>query len=208
LAKSPSDVLQLASFSALLGLGLDSLKKKIAFVLPEAQIRKTLHERTREVVFFGTSAMYLMLIFCGIYFEKMHNKQSYADVLSARYEKIALVSEDLSEKVDRLKKIKSKLDSKSIALSYLDEISRLLPDEITLTSISFLKDDRMDLKGRATEMSDIFKFVTTLENSPYFMEVQSRYTTRKKVKGVDMNEFEISCPLETEKAVTRGKAKK
>jgi Tfp pilus assembly PilM family ATPase/Tfp pilus assembly protein PilN len=205
---NPKDALRTTSFSALLGLGLDAAKKKISFILPEAQIRKTLRERTREVIFFGTSAMYLMLAFCGIYFEKMHNKQSYSDVLAARYEKIASQAEDLSEKVARLQKIKSKLDTKSVALSYLYEISRLLPDEITVTSISFLKDDRLDIKGHAAQMSDIFKFVTTLENSPFFREVQSRYTTRKKVKGLDMNEFEIACPLETEKAMAKGKAKK
>jgi Tfp pilus assembly PilM family ATPase/Tfp pilus assembly protein PilN len=207
LAKKPADLLITSSFSALLGLGLDAVKKKISFVLPEAQIRRTLHERTREVVFFGTSAMYLILVMCGIYFEKIHNKQTYLDVLGARYEKIAAQSEDLGEKVERLKKIKSKLDTRSVALNYFYEVSRLLPGEITVTSIVFQKDERLDLKGRAVEMSDIFKFVTTLGNSAYFKDVQSRYTTRKKIKNVDLNEFEISCPFRSEKSA-KDKAKK
>ena len=196
ISKKPPDLFQRTSFSALLGLGLDTVRKKINFVLPEAQIRRALRERSRDIIFFGSALMYLILIICGIYLEKLHNRQAYLELLTDRYKKIATQSEDLSEKVERIKKIKSKQDTKSVVLNYLLEVSKLLPSEIVITSVSFAKDDRLDLKGRTTEMSDIFKFITTLENSPYFKNVQSRYTTKKKINGKDTNEFELICPFE------------
>lgn len=194
--KSPESIFQTVSLSALLGLGLDTVRKKINFVLPEAQIRKTLRERSRDMIFLGSGIMYLLLVVCGIYLEKMHNKQAYLDLLSSRYKKIAQDTDDLNEKVERIKRITVKLDMKSSALNYLYEIAKLIPPEIVLLNIAYQKDDKLSLKGRSREMSDVFKFITTLEGSPYFKDVATRYTTRKKVKGEVTNEFELVCPVE------------
>lgn len=194
--KNPPELFQNASFSALLGLGLDTIKKKINFVLPEAQIRRVLKERSRDVILLGSTAMYLILIICGVYLEKLHNRQAYLDLLNGRYQKIVTQAENLNERVERIKRIKSKLDMKSTALNYIREVSRLLPSDFVLLSINYQKDEKVQFKGRATEMSDVFKFVTTLEKSPYFKDVQTSYTTRKKIKDRDVNEFEIVCPVE------------
>lgn len=196
--KKPLEVFSSVSVSALLGLGFDGVKKKINFVLPEAQIRRVLRERSRDLIVFGSVAMYLILIVCGIYLEKMRNRQAYIDLVQGRYKEIAAQAEDLDHKVERIKKIKSKLDTKSAAINYIYEISNLLPSEIVIVNMTFTKDEKLDLKGRAVEMSDVFKFITTLENSPYFKDIQTRYTTRKKFQGRDVNEFDLLCPLEIE----------
>jgi Tfp pilus assembly PilM family ATPase/Tfp pilus assembly protein PilN len=205
IVKKPTEALTQVSFSPLLGLGLDTARRKINFVLPEAQIRKNLRERTRDTIFFGSCLMYLVLISCGVYMEKMHNRQAYLDLIQGRYESIAKSSEDLNEKLERIKKIHSKLNTKSLAINYLWEISNLLPPEIVITSITFQNEDKLDLKGRTAEMSDVFKFITTLENSTFFKDIQTRYTSRKKLKGVDVNEFELTCPIETDKTPARSK---
>lgn len=203
--KKPAEVLTQVSFSPLLGLGLDTARRKINFVLPEAQIRKNLRERSRDTIFFGSCLMYLVLIACGVYMEKMHNRQAYLDLIHGRFESISKVSEDLNEKVERIKMIHSKLNTKSLAINYLWEISKLLPPEIVITSITFQNERQLDIKGRTAEMSDVFKFITTLENSTFFNDIQTRYTSRKKLKGVDVNEFELTCPIETDKKTSRSK---
>jgi Tfp pilus assembly protein PilN len=205
LAKDPEDVCDQVSFSPIFGLGLDAVKKKINFVLPEAQIRKSLRERGKEMIMFASCAMYLILVICGVYMEKMHNRQVYFDLLKTRYQKIAKEADSLNEKVERIKRIKSKLDTKASAINYLYEVSKLLPSEIVINNMSFQKDDKVTLKGRTIEMSDVFKFISTLENSPYFKDIQTRYTTRKKLKGKDVTEFELICPVELE---TKGKKDK
>ena len=46
-------------------------------------------------------------------------------------------------------------------------------------------------------MSDVFKFITTLENSPYFENVKTTYTTTKKEEeDIEYAEFEIICAYE------------
>ena len=206
--KNPADLFGNISMAALLGLGLDKTKKKINFVLPEAQIRKTLRERIRDMILFSAVSMYLILIICGVYLEKMRNQQAAIELLNNRYKEIATVAEDLNQKRERLKKIKSKLDTKSISLIYIYEISKLLPPEIDLMSLSFQKDDRLNIKGRAKEMSDIFKFITLLQNSSNFKDVQTRYTTRRKFQNKDVNEFELICSIAKEAVQKKEKKKK
>jgi Tfp pilus assembly PilM family ATPase/Tfp pilus assembly protein PilN len=196
--KNPLDIFDNASFSPLLGLGFDTAKKKINFVLPEAQIRRVLRDRGREMIFFASCLMYLILVICGVYLEKLHNKEAYSNLVKDRYKKISTEAESLNEKVERIKRIKSKLDTKSSAINYIYEISNLLPSEIVATNLTFQKDDKVELKGYTVEMSDVFKFISTLEGSVYFKDVQSRYTTRKKIKGKDVTEFDLVCPVETD----------
>ncbi|MGE5279539.1 MAG: PilN domain-containing protein [Deltaproteobacteria bacterium] len=195
-ALEPAGLLEEASFTALLGLGLDATKKKINFVLPEAQIRKALREKTRDAIVLGSSAMYLILMLCGIYLERMHGQEARLALITERYASMKKGVELLDEKLERIRQIKSKRDTRTLALNYLLEVSRLLSGDILVTSIGFERNDRVTIKGRAAQMSDIFGFITRLENSPYFKDVQTRYTTRRQFKGEDLNEFELICPVE------------
>ena len=47
-------------------------------------------------------------------------------------------------------------------------------------------------------MSNVFSFVTTLENSLYFEGVKTSYTTTKKEQGEEYTKFEIICMYEKE----------
>lgn len=206
-SRKPENALAQLSFASLIGLGVDIARKKITFALPEAQIRKALRERSRDIMFLASGIMYIILIICGIYGEKLHNRRAAIDLLNNRYEAVSGQAKILEEEVDRIQKIKSKLDTDSIVLNYLLELSKLLPPEITITSFTFSKDDKVNLKGQAGEMSNIFKFITTLEHSPYFKDVQTRYTTRKKIDDKDVNEFELVCPVEKVKPQKKQKTK-
>ncbi|MFH0877357.1 MAG: PilN domain-containing protein [Candidatus Omnitrophota bacterium] len=200
LVKFPANILESVSMGALLGVGLDAGRKRINFTLPEAQIRKTLQERSRDIMFFGSIAMYLMLAACGVYLEKLRNKEATLGILRDRYQKSATQAEGLSEKVERIRKIKSKRDTKSAAINYLFEISKLLPPRVVVVSLSFQQDDRVNVKGRTNSLDDVVKLRTTLEASPYFKDVQTNYARQKKVKDKEFIEFELICPKEQEKS--------
>ena len=186
------------SFTSLFGLGLDAGRKRINFVLSEALIRKALKERSFDMIALGSAVMYIILIICGVYLEKLHNRQAYLDILNDRYKVIEIESSDLNEKTERIKRIKARLDTESVPINYIYGISKIMPSEIDITSLLFEQGEKVTLKGRAHEMSDVFKFITILEDSPYLQDIQTRYTRRRKSKGKDVTEFELLCPLEME----------
>ncbi len=194
--KKPEDLFRVSSVSSVLGLGVDTVSKKINFVLPEAQIRRSLRERSRDMIFLASGIMYVILMICGIYIEKMNNRQAYLDMLDKKKQAVTANTEHLNEKVERIKRIKAKLDTRSSALNYLYEISKLIPPEIVLLNVAIQVDDNVRIKGRSDQMSDVFQFITVLENSRLFKDVATRYTTRKKYKDKDIIEFELTCPIE------------
>ena len=93
---------------------------------------------------------------------------------------------------------KRTLDAKKSSLNILREIYALVPPEISLGSIDVDENKQVVLKGRGFVMSDVFKFVKKLEDSPIFADVKASYTRTKKEKEGDREteyvEFEIVCP--------------
>ncbi|MFQ5681275.1 MAG: PilN domain-containing protein, partial [Candidatus Omnitrophota bacterium] len=70
------------------------------------------------------------------------------------------------------------------------------PREIYFTTITIEEKKQAVLKDRAFDMSDVFKFKSTLEHSPYFENVKLTYTTTKKDQGREYAEFEVICDYE------------
>ena len=87
------------------------------------------------------------------------------------------------------------MDSRVVSLDYLYQIHKLTPLEITLKMITLEADNKITLRGQALAMSDVFKFITTLENSGYFKDIQTKYTSKKRIADKDISEFEIICPM-------------
>lgn len=187
----PSDV----SISAVVGSAIDTARRKIAFTLPEVEIRKEVKKRTRQLVILGSLLIYILVAVGGIFLGKMYNRESYLKGLKERFERIEQEANSLAEMSRKIEIVKDRLDLESSALNYLYGIHRLTPPEITLTAISFEEEKRMVLRGEAQAMSDVFKFITALENSIYFRKVETRYTRKRKVKDKEVSEFEIVCPL-------------
>ena len=48
-----------------------------------------MRERSRDIIYFGSLLMYVILVICGIYLERLHNKQAYLNLLADRYKLIA-----------------------------------------------------------------------------------------------------------------------
>ena len=87
------------------------------------------------------------------------------------------------------------MDTKNSALEVLREIHKVVPQEIYLTNISFEEGKLISLRGTSKAMSEVFKFVKTLEGLPIFKNVKTKYVTKRRLKGKDLTDFEITCPL-------------
>ena len=108
----------------------------------------------------------------------------------------AKISKD-AEGVERMRLcidlVEKRLNTQRCSLNILNEIAKLTPKEIYFTSIDIDEKKQAVLQGRAAAMSNVFEFVTTLENSPFFENVKTTYTTTKKDKDTEYAKFEIIC---------------
>ena len=190
LANIPQEI----SVSGVCGLAI-SRKRNIFFVLPEMETRHLLKTRVRELTLLGSFLLYFLVVVSGILGVKVYKKESYLRELNKHYQQIAPEIEDLTEIQSRMRIIEERLDMRRSALNCLAEIHRVIPAEITLRSIDFRRSKRVILRGYGRAMSDIFNFVNVLEGTPCFKNVETKYTSKKKLKGEEVSEFEIVCPI-------------
>ncbi|MBU1122308.1 MAG: PilN domain-containing protein [Candidatus Omnitrophica bacterium] len=138
------------------------------------------------VLFAAAVMMASLLVLTDIY-----NKGSYLGQLKKKNSQI----ESEATKVERMRMhidlVERRLAAKGSSINILDEIYNLVPNEIFLTTINIIEKKQVVFKGRAFAMSDVFKFVSTLEDSAMFENVKTTYTTTKKVEDTEYADFEI-----------------
>ncbi len=198
-------VLKNASFSAILGFASARKKEDISFTLPEVQLKKEMRLKLKQLLILGISAIYILTLLALLVFLNLTQRQTYRDRLNV---KVAALKEksgplaDISQKVDTINKYANPEES---VLNYLNELTSLCPDNITMTAFSWdghkpegdgaASDSRSQkgasIRGYAYQMQDIFNFVNILGNSNYFKGMQARSNRRRKVKNGEVIDFDI-----------------
>jgi Tfp pilus assembly protein PilN len=76
----------------------------------------------------------------------------------------------------------------------LDELANHTPDRIWVTKIG-VKGGRLEMEGMSLDNELVALFLTALEESPYFKDVELVETQAKEKNGFRLNAFEVSGVL-------------
>jgi len=110
---------------------------------------------------------------------------------------LAQVEKFRAAKADIEKKLKV-IDELSLARSgpvhLFDEIATHLPDRMWLTSLE-VKGQQLTVQGVSLDNELVALFLTALNASPYFANVELLETEAKEVDGYKLNAFEMSATL-------------
>ena len=183
----------------LIGMSLEAAALELDLTSSELRIKKQIEGRRKQITVTGVLVLSIIMTLSTLFFIVFYGKSSY---LAAIKKSVAGIEKDASE-VEQMRAsinlVKGRLDAKKSSINIVHEISRLTPKEIYFTNINIEENKQTVLQGRAAAMSNVFEFVTILENSPYFENVQTTYTTTKKEKDTEYAKFEIICMHEKEK---------
>ena len=112
--------------------------------------------------------------------------------------KLAHIVKDLEElqkkkllverRIELINNLRAKQEAPVIMM---DELSKNLPDWVWLTSLKF-KSNRIEIKGRALSNNLIEDYITNLNRSPYFTNVNLIDSTQKRIKGEVILEFTLT----------------
>lgn len=182
------------SFTGLADLVLTTTDKRIYFALPEIQIRRSLREKTKDLVILGSFIIYFFTVICAIFLGKIYNQQNYLKDLEQQSGLIDKEFSGLTSQLDRINFVKSYLYEHRLPLFLVYQLQQLIPAEISVVSLK-LDDKKVFLRGEALQLSDIFKLVTALEQSAHFKDVQTKYTRKKKFKDREVTDFEVDFNL-------------
>jgi type IV pilus assembly protein PilN len=112
----------------------------------------------------------------------------------AQVEKFRAAKADIEKK---LKVIDELSLSRSGPVHLFDEIATHLPDRMWLTSMG-VKGQALTIQGVSLDNELVALFLTALNSSPYFEEVELLQTEAKEVGGYKLNAFELSATLSSQ----------
>jgi len=182
--------------SPLLGMVVRHGDLQMDLTSNELRIQREMEQKRKQITLMGILAASVVLLISLLVIIQIYNKNAY---LMQIKKQIAKIEKEASH-VERMRRyinlVEGRLDAKYRSLNVLNEIHKLTPKEIYFTNINIEEKNRAIIQGRASAMSNVFSFVTTLEESPYFENVKTTYTTTKKDKDEEYAKFEIICLYE------------
>jgi type IV pilus assembly protein PilN len=122
------------------------------------------------------------------------NKESIAEL-----QKIIGEVNELDKQRERLKKqlgvIETLERSKKGPVRVLDELVNAIPKKVWLSSFDE-KGGTLTLKGTAMDNADISEFVRTLGKTPYFKDIQIKFSQVDSKGSLPVYNFEIGCKVD------------
>ncbi len=103
------------------------------------------------------------------------------------------LQKEFQGKLDVLAKLKEK---KTGPVHLLDELSRVLPDKLWISSFKESK-GTVSIKGVGLNEATVARFMRELEASPYYRNVALKVTEQTEEGGMKLQKFELSCFAET-----------
>ncbi len=186
-----------ASMVSVSQLSVDRGTQSMNFVLPELQIKRALKEKTRDLIVLGTGALYLLSIICAIFLGRFYKQQSYLTKLSQRLGVIGGEAEELISQARETEVIKDCLYSRKLPLMAIYQLQKAMPQEIAVSMLGIDDKGMVSLRGQASQLSDVFKFVTTLEKTGVFKDIETKYTRKRKLREREITDFELAFQLIT-----------
>ncbi|MFC1807841.1 pilus assembly protein PilM [Candidatus Omnitrophota bacterium] len=190
------DTTNCVSISPLLGVVIKHGELTLDLIPKEMKIQHLMEIKRKQLTLMGALIASVVMMASLSLLAYVYNKNNYLSDIRAKSQQIEEESSEVEKMRLRIGLIKGRLDAKGASLNILKEIYKLLPKRIHLLDISIEEEVQTVIKGRAQAMSDVFKFVTTLEDSPFFENVKTTYTTTKKVQNIELAEFELVCAHE------------
>ncbi|MCQ9207356.1 MAG: pilus assembly protein PilM [Omnitrophica bacterium] len=192
----PDEDFRMVSPSALFGMAMNYRDLELDLTPEEARIHKSMEEKRKSLTVMGVLILTIALLFSSLLLGGIYTRTVYLKELQSKISKIEKTADEARRMRLRIDLVEKRLDAKGSTINILHEIHRLTPSEIHFSNINIEEKKQAILKGRAQAMSDVFRFVTTIENSPYFQNAKTTYTTTKKEKNVEYADFEIISTYE------------
>jgi len=185
------------SFSSVLALASDYKKLQINLLPASIQSIQKKKTKYRNLAKIAILSGCLLLVIVGLFFKKLHDKEVYLKILKQKLQVIAPEADNLDKKSKMSRMVVQKLKAEGSCLDIIREVYAVTPSNIYLTQVIFDRGKGVTLKGSSPGMAQVFGYISTLEKSKYFKDVQLRYASKRKTKNSDLTDFEVYSPLES-----------
>jgi Tfp pilus assembly PilM family ATPase len=166
---------------------------KIDLIPDEIKLQRQMREGSKDVISLGILIMTFLLIFCVFLATKIYLKTAKIAMIDAMEQSTGAAARSLENASTKTRVLRELLGARGKGLYVFDKLTSMITDDIYLSTFSFDRDGAITFTGTADSMSRVFAFVTTLEESPLFKNVETKQTKTRKEQGKEVADFEISC---------------
>jgi Tfp pilus assembly PilM family ATPase/Tfp pilus assembly protein PilN len=184
------------SISPVLGILLKYKELEFDLLPNEKRIQKITEKKRKNLTVMGILFCAITMVLSILVLIYIYNKNNYLAQLKQEIIAIKGDSDEIVKMRLSVSLAQDLLNARGDSLNLLGEINKIIPKEVYLTSLEVERRKQAVLRGRAQAMSDVFKFITMLEKSPYFENVKNTFATTKKEDNYEYTDFEISAAYE------------
>lgn len=152
-------------------------------------------QKRRELVVTFSLIGFIIILFSALVYFKIYEKNRFLNILSLRIAEMQSEIERLNSFLRKTEIAKNHREQGRFIIEILKQSYILIPGNISITGLEYNGKESIFYKGTSEDMSAIFAFAKRLEKSKYFIRVEVKYATKKKVKGKELTDFNIQCQL-------------
>ncbi len=191
-ADSPA---HLGSIAPLVGFGRPKTDFLFDLMPEDLKLSASLEKRNRQMVMTALLSLGLLALISLLVASQFYKKREYLETIDREIGKTKEYAESIEGKLSQTRLIERVRNPQTSFLNYLNKISGVLSPGVYFSSIDFVTEDRIILKGYAGQMSEVFDFAKALEGLKIFKGVESKRVSKKMEGDQVLADFEIHCLL-------------
>ncbi len=129
----------------------------------------------------------------GIFIKKLHDNSVYFSMINRELKKIESKVAATKKMVREMSVIRQAMSKRPLAIDIVSEICGITPNGVSLSMIDCESGKSVTVRGNAPSLSDAFKYVALLENSPVFEGVKVKYANKRTAENKETADFEITA---------------
>ncbi len=164
----------------------------------EKKLKIQLERRVKDMLKTGILTMVILSLVFAHVTSRITFKKTYLKQITKQYLPVRESAKDLEQTLIKTETVKSYLVSRGDSLKALTEVYDATPVDTRLSEIKYDEAaQKFSLKGTSMAMSSVFVYVSSLDKSPMFKNVKTKFVNARSEEGRDVADFEINCAIET-----------
>lgn len=184
-----------ASFAELFGLALKNEDVKIDLLPASRREELRLEAVKKNIMIAGAVIILIALTTFIVVMKKLHDKRVYIAYVDSELKKIAPRVKAAKKMAKDIELVTDKLSERPLAIDLVTEIFKITPQSITLGMVEYEERKSVTLRGAASSLSEVFKYVSVLGKSQYFKNVKVKYANKRIGQSLNAADFEIICAI-------------
>ena len=166
---------------------------KVNLIPDEVKLQRQVREGGKDVINIGIIVMTALLLISLFLATKIYLKNYKIDRIESKYVQTSDEARLLENASTKTRVLQNFLEKRGKGLYVFDRLRSMIGDDIYLAQFTYDEEANITLSGTANSMSRVYAFVTKLEESLYFQNVEAAETKTRKQQGKEVADFVINC---------------